>query len=84
MSDELIDTGSQNVPGYRKQTPAALDAVKQIKMMEQNCASLWKALRDSDTVDVDPRLMAITRTALSEAFMWFNRAVFQPEDPFNG
>jgi hypothetical protein len=82
MTDKLIDTGSQNVPGYRKQTPAALDVVRQIKALEVQVAEFWKNLHVSVTVDVDPRLMAVARTTFSEAFMWFNRAVFQPEDPF--
>jgi hypothetical protein len=83
VADELIHTGSQNVPGYRPQTQSSLDAVKQIKLMEADVSTLWKLLRSNETVDVDPRLMALARTHFTTAFMYFNRAVFQPADPFD-
>lgn len=83
MSDELIDTGSQNITGYRKQTEAARDTVNGIKAIERYIADQWRALRDDKVVPADPRQMALARTAFEEAFMHLNRAVFQPVDPFD-
>ena len=83
MSDELIDTGSQNITGYRKQTVDAKDLINEIKSMERNVASLWKEVRAHD-VPTDPRELAMARTHFEDAFMHFCRAVFQPVDPFEG
>lgn len=78
---ELVDTGSQNVTGYRKQTPEALSLVNLVKAREQSVASIWRTVRDSP-VPTDPRQMALARTGFEEAFMHLNRAIFQPVDPF--
>ncbi|RSD21996.1 Acb2/Tad1 domain-containing protein [Amycolatopsis eburnea] len=83
-TSELIDTGSQNVTGYRKQTPDALDTVNEIKHVEEVVAKLWRWVRARPTVPTDPRQLALARTAFEEGFMHLNRAVFQPVDPFEG
>lgn len=77
---ELIDTGSQNVTGYRKQTPEALEQVNLIKAAERDIAAMFARLLGSD-VEVDPREVAEARTCFEDAFMHANRAVFRPEDP---
>lgn len=86
MSDKLIDTGSQNVTGYRKQTPEALAEINAIKNLERQIANHWRRLMSGDLPDgpvpVDPRQMAMARTHFEDAFMHLNRAVFQPVDPF--
>jgi hypothetical protein len=82
VSDEKIDTGSQNVTGYRPQTPDALDTVNTIKRSEVDIARLWRWVRARPDVPTDPRQLALARTAFEEAFMHLNRAVFQPIDPF--
>ena len=79
---DLIDAGSQNVTGYRKQTPEALETVNEIKQGERDVAKLWRWVAARPTVSTDPRQMALARTAFEEAFMHLNRAVFQPVDPF--
>ncbi|MEV4053023.1 hypothetical protein AB0J55_17710 [Amycolatopsis sp. NPDC049688] len=84
MSAEEIDTGSQNVTGYRKQTPDALDTVNEIKHTEEVVAKLWRWVRARPNVPTDPRQLALARTAFEEGFMHLNRAVFQPVDPFEG
>lgn len=78
--DGLIDTGSQNVTGYRKQTPEALEQVNIIKDCERDIAAMFARLLASD-VEVDPREVSIARTHFEDAFMHANRAVFRPEDP---
>lgn len=82
MAEQLIDTGSQNITGYRPQTERAKDVVNGIKAVERQVAEHWRAVRDDDTVSTDPRQLALARTAFEEAFMHLNRAVFQPADPF--
>jgi hypothetical protein len=36
-------------------------------------------LYNRDSSDIDQRMVALARTKAQEAFMWLNRAVFQPE-----
>lgn len=78
--DGLIDTGSQNVTGFRKQTPGALEQVNIIKDSERDIAAMFARLLASD-VEVDPREVAEARTCFEDAFMHANRAVFRPDDP---
>jgi hypothetical protein len=86
MSDEcgsidgLIDTGSQNVKGYKQQTPDALDLVNRVKYFENRTAEFlgWYL---SMGVPLDPRQLASARTHFEYAFYHLTRAVFQPADP---
>lgn len=81
---ELIDTGSQNVTGYRKQTPEALATINEIKALEVEVAQQWLAVKRRIDLNANPRLLAVARTHFETAFMYLNRAVFQPVDPFDG
>lgn len=73
--------GAQGLPvaGYRKQQPQwALDLVNANKIEEE------KALRNLDFhasrgTELDQRAVAVARTKIQEAYMWLNRAVFQPQ-----
>lgn len=77
MTDR-IDTGSQNVIGYRKHTQAEIDAVNNTKDAENQLGD-WIAQLQRDVPNVDPRWVAIARTHFQQGFMALNRAVFQPE-----
>jgi hypothetical protein len=85
MSDELVDTGSQNVTGYRKRTPEALALVNQVKEMERNFASwldqVYFGEAKGNLIELDPRQVAMMRTASEEVFYRLTKAVFRPEDP---
>lgn len=83
--DELIDTGSQNITGYRKQTESAKELVNDVKHLEVNVGA-WLTdvyFRDAQTrsIELDPRQVASARTHFEYAFYHLNRAVFRPADP---
>jgi hypothetical protein len=84
MASEPIHTGSQNLTGYRQQTPEAVATVNQIKALERDVAELWCRIQKNADVPADPRLLAVAKTQFETAFMYLTRAVFQPEDPFAG
>jgi hypothetical protein len=64
------------VAGYVPQTDEKVQTVNRAKEIEE------RALRHLDALkarpDVDQRMVAIAFTGIQEAFMWANRAVFQP------
>ena len=73
------------VKGYVGQPQWKVDLVNENKVLEA------RVLRQIDThrthADVDQRMVALANTKVQEAFMWLNRAAFQPtrialpEDP---
>lgn len=65
------------VPGYTSQSEAAVALVAQNKMIEE----LVQRQIDLHTTNtaIDQRMVALARTNMQQAFMWLNRAVFQPE-----
>ena len=74
MSDEVQGLP---VPGYRPQNHKALSLVTENKYLEE------KVLRQIDKhrklgENLDQRMVALANTKIQEAFMWLNRAVFQP------
>jgi len=77
---ELVDTGSQNVTGYKPQTVEALELVNFVKSHEERTALFLQRYLDAG-VPVDPRQLAMARTQFEYAFYHLNRAVFQPADP---
>lgn len=77
----LIDTGSQNITGYRPQPTENRDLVNAVKEMERNFAAWLEQVYFGADVGVDPRQVASARTHLEYAFYHLNRAVFQPADP---
>lgn len=82
---ELIDTGSQNIAGYRPQTEAAKDLVNKVKAYERVTGDWLRReyFKDAvlDGVSLDPRQVASARTHFDYAFYHLNRAIFQPADP---
>lgn len=65
------------VAGYTTQSEANVAIVNQNKRLEE------QVLRQIDlhaaTEGLDQRMVALARTKTQEAFMWLNRAVFQPQ-----
>lgn len=78
---ELVDTGSQNITGYRPQPPNNRDLVNEVKQMELNFASWMEQVYFTTGANLDPRQVASARTHLEYAFYHLVRAVFQPADP---
>lgn len=68
--------GGLPVAGYKPQTEDKVDLVNENKILEE------RVLRQLDKMSLeggnDPRMLALGRTKIQEAFMWINRAVFQP------
>ena len=64
------------VAGYQPQADDKVQIVNRAKEIEE------RVLRHLDALAADPandqRMVAIARTGIQEAFMWANRAVFQP------
>lgn len=65
------------VHGYQAQSDDNVRTVNENKVLEE------RVLRQLDFMQVkgtsyDQRMVALARTKIQEAFMWANRAVFQP------
>jgi len=67
------------VAGYRPQTGDKVAAVNAAKDLEERCLRHLDALLADMEARHDPRMIALARTKLQEAWMWANRAVFQPD-----
>lgn len=64
------------VAGYKPQSDEKVAVVNVNKQLEE------RVLRQIESMNVngefDGRMMALAKTGIQEAFMWLNRAVFQP------
>ena len=67
------------VRGYTAQADERIDAVNFNKLLEERVLRQIDKLRDSTTLGVDQRWLAVGRTGIEQAFMAINRAVFQPQ-----
>lgn len=77
------------VSGYTNQSNKNIDVVNENKRLEERVLrQLDKMIKHNMEVDAaglgasaqfDPRFLALARTNLQQAFMWMNRAVFQPK-----
>lgn len=65
------------VAGYKAQTPEAVALVNENKALEERVLRQIDRMKASGTA-VDQRMVALSMTGIQEAFMWMNRAVFQP------
>jgi hypothetical protein len=53
--------------------------VNENKILEERVLRQIDAhVRNNDSVEINQRMVALARTKAQEAFMWLNRAVFQP------
>lgn len=68
--------GGLPVSGYVPQTQSKVDIVNANKILEERCIRAAEAIRDNP--EMDGRMAALAITNLQSAFMWLNRAVFQP------
>ncbi len=74
------------VAGYVAQTDDKVELVNQNKVLEERVLRQIDAMRRDNTAAEangqkpphDARMMALAVTNIQEAFMWLNRAVFQP------
>jgi len=66
------------VAGYQSQSDEAVAAVNRNKVLEE--VALRAIERAGEELEgLDPRALALAKTKMQEAFMWFNRAIFQPK-----
>jgi hypothetical protein len=65
------------VAGYTDQSADKVDIVNWNKQLEEQVLRRLEDLKGD--VRCDPRMIAIAFTKVQEAFMWANRAVFQPK-----
>lgn len=75
-----MDNQHKKISGYRDLSQSAIDAMNSIKALERDAAELFKQVKEID--GVDQRALALARTELQTAFMWFVRVVARPADPF--
>lgn len=67
------------VAGYKPQTDEKVSVVNHNKELEERTLRKIDAMAKSAAeTGYDPRMIALARTGIQEAFMWLNRAVFQP------
>lgn len=64
------------VEGYKPQPQVAIDLVNENKRLEEECLRVLDSMAGSGAID--QRMLAIGKTQLQGAWMWINRAVFQP------
>ena len=64
------------VAGYQPQSGDKVATVNRAKELEERCLRHLDGLLKEG--GHDPRMLALARTGIQEAFMWANRAVFQP------
>ena len=75
-----MDNQHRKISGYRELTQVDIDGMNRIKDLEKVAGVLFKEIAKLE--GVDPRLLAIARTQLQTSFMWWERAIAQPADPF--
>lgn len=74
------------VAGYKPQSNGNIAVVNYNKELEERVLRQIDAMEransncraNSEIAPYDPRMMALAKTGIQEAFMWLNRAVFQP------
>ena len=76
-----MDNQYKLIKGYRDLSQAEIDSINSIKLAEQDIGQLWQQVSKVEGVDL--RQMALAKTKLQEAFMWFIRGVAQPLDVFS-
>ena len=73
----MTDHKALPVKGYTEQSDANIKTVNDNKKIEERV--LRQLDRMTEDKNLDQRMIALARTNVQEAFMWANRAVFQPE-----
>lgn len=75
MTDDKKHEGLP-VAGYQPQSDDKVQTVNRAKELEERVLRHLDGLRANP--DFDQRMVSIAITGIQEAFMWANRAVFQP------
>ena len=70
----------QKIDGYSKPDDTKIALVNKFKAHERALGELWREVEASGLAD--PRMLAQGKTTAQTAYMWLNRAIFQPEDVF--
>lgn len=73
-----MDNQHKKISGYRDLSQMEIDAMNDIKGLERQVGELLAQVAQID--GVDKRCLAVARTELQQGFMWFVRAVAQPEE----
>lgn len=68
----------ESVTGYSAPSPEQIALVNKFKAHEKALGELFKEAKASGLID--PRTLAVGKTQAQTAYMWLNRAIFQPED----
>lgn len=76
MSQSPLPNLGLPVAGYKPQSDEAVALVNRMKRHEETVLRELDDMRGRD--EIDQRWLAIGRTALEQAFMAINRAVFRP------
>lgn len=67
------------VSGYKTQSDENVALVNENKAIEERVLrQIDRHVRNHDSREIDQRMVALARTNIQQAFMWLNRAVFQP------
>lgn len=72
----MADHQGLPVAGYQPQTDDKVQIVNRAKELEERVLRHLDGLRANPACD--QRMVSIAVTGIQEAFMWANRAVFQP------
>lgn len=64
------------VAGYQPQTDERVNLVNENKILEERVLRQIEKIKDAG--GYDGRMAALALTGIQDAFMWLNRAVFQP------
>lgn len=68
------------VSGYTEQTRGNVDLVNENKVVEELVLrQVDRHVRNRDSSEIDQAMVQLARRNIQEAFMWLNRAVFQPK-----
>ena len=67
------------VKGYTSQSSGKVVLVNENKILEERVLRQIDYMKSDRCEGVDGRMLAIAHTNIQQAFMWMNRAVFQPE-----
>lgn len=74
-------TSRQGLPvaGYTDQSSDKVDLVNENKILEEQVLRQIDKLISVHRDQVDLRMTSIAKTEIQTAFMWLNRALFQPQ-----
>ena len=76
----MTDATSVQVAGYKPQSQEAIALVNKFKAHEEQLGELYRLAQVSGC---DLRMLSVGKTQAQQAYMWLNRAVFQPKDVFD-